>query len=271
MGQLCYMAKSKPYSLCTPAFDPLSGGIRVMYGLYGWLLAKGQIVHLNAKYEDRNFIGIYPEIYHGNPTGANIVARYILNKPGVMASHGTPGPTVYEKTDRIFVFSKIFDTFGVDDDHLMFLPILNLHLFKDRGRVRNKKCVFFGKYSKASKMSVHFAHPNDCINLDHILLDANSDQGKLADFLNDCQVMYGYDSVSAMYEVARLCGCRVVIIPDGSYTKKEFGQYEPGMNGISWDVKEDVPLDGVKFRNHYISMVKLFDRKLDKFISLTQA
>ena len=238
-----------------------------MYALYGALLMKGQIVYLNAKYEDRNFIAIYPEIYHGNPTGANIVVRYILNKPGVMASHGTPGPMQFHHSDRIFVFSKIFDTFGVDDDHLMFLPVLNLNLFKDRGKKRTKKCVFFGKYAGASDMDVHFAHPNDCIKIDRQL---SLNQGALADLLNECEVMYGYDSVSAMYEVARLCGCRVVIIPDGSYTKKQFKQYEPGMNGISWDVKEDVKLDVKEFRKHYISMVKLFDKKIDKFISITQ-
>lgn len=257
----------KPYTVCTPPFDPVSGGIRVMWGLYGWLLAKGQIVYVNAKYEDKNFIAIYPEIYHGNPTGANIVVRYILNKPGVMASHGTPGPTDFKKSDRIFVFSKIFDTFGVDDDHLMFLPILNLHLFKDRGKKRTKKCVFFGKYGEAADMKVHFAHPLSCIKIGRKIA---LDQKALADLLNECEVMYGYDSVSAMYEIARLCGCRVVIIPDGTYTKKEFSQYEPGMNGISWDVKEDIPLDSVKFRKHYISMVKLFDKKMDIFISITQ-
>jgi len=261
------MAKYKPYAVCTPPFDPVSGGIRVMWGLYGWLLAKGQIVYVNAKYEDRNFIAIYPEIYHGNPAGANIVVRYILNKPGVMANFGTAGPTTFEKTDRIFVFSKIFDTFGVDDDHLMFLPVLNLHLFKDHGKKRTKKCVFFGKYGSVSNLKVHYSHPKDCIPIDRKFA---TDQKALADLLNECQVMYGYDSVSAMYEVARLCGCRVVIIPDGSYTKKEFSQYEPGMNGISWDVKEKVELDVKKFRKHYIKMIKLFDRKMDRFIALTQ-
>ncbi|MBI4058103.1 hypothetical protein HY405_02235 [Candidatus Microgenomates bacterium] len=80
----------KPYSVVTPKFKIDSGGIRVMWGLYGWLLAKGQIVNVNLKYPDPNFIAIYPEVYQGNPIGANTVVRYILQKPGMMGK-GTPG------------------------------------------------------------------------------------------------------------------------------------------------------------------------------------
>jgi len=52
----------KPYSIYLPPFNHLSGGIKVMWGLYGALLLKGQIIHSNAKYKDSNFIAIYPEI-----------------------------------------------------------------------------------------------------------------------------------------------------------------------------------------------------------------
>ena len=55
-----------------------------MWGLYGWLLAKGQIAYVNATYENPDFVAIYPEIYHGNPTGANTVVRYILNKTPIV-------------------------------------------------------------------------------------------------------------------------------------------------------------------------------------------
>jgi len=261
------MAKFKPYTVVTPPFDPTSGGIRAMYGLYGWLLAKGQIVYLNAQYEDPNFIAIYPEIYHGNPTGANTVVRYILNKPGLMSSNGAPGPTSFEKNDKLFVFSNAFNTVEADEDHLMFLPILNLHIFKDQGKKRTKKAVFFGKYNQASNANVHFSHPNDAIKIDRKLA---LDQQALADLLNECQVLYGYDPMSAMYEIARLCGCRVVIIPDGSYTKEQWSKYEPGMNGVSWDNDEEVELDTPKFRKHYKGMIELFSKKLDKFIELTQ-
>jgi len=261
----------KPYSIVTPSFNPLSGGIRVMWGLYGWLLSRGQIAYVNATYENDNFVAIYPEIYHGNPTGANTVVRYILNKPGVMGTsiqNGvfTPGPTSFPPDDHIFVFSKIYDTFGVDDEHLMFLPILNLHLFKAKKGRRKNRCVFVGKGKDIPLKETK--------GLTRITRDLSIDQGALADYLNTCEIMYSFENPTAMNEIARLCGCRVVFIPEGatiSYTKEELEKnYEPGMNGISWGLKEDVPLDVDKFREHYIDMVTEFNQKLDRFIEITQ-
>jgi len=229
-----------------------------MWALYGWLLAKGQIAYANAKIPDQDFIAIYPEIYQGNQAGASTVVRYILNKPGELCLYGTPGPTKFDKSDHIFVFSKIFDTLGVDEDHLMFLPVLNLHLFTNQGKKRKRKCVFIGKGQDLK------IHPDNCISIDRKFA---KDQKALADLLNECEVMYGYDPVSAMYEVARLCGCRVVILSNSRTNLKD---YEPGLNGISFDLEDKRLLDTERFRKHYISMIKLFDKKIDRFITITQ-
>jgi len=258
--------KYKPYSVRAPAFDPLSGGIRVMYGLYGWLLAKGQIVYLNAKYNNDDFIAIYPEIYHGNDTGAKTVVRYILNKPGVMTTYGIPGPTSFDPNDKIYVFSKLYDTFGVDDDHLMFLPILNLNLFKVKKGKRKNRCVFVGKGIDIDLKETK--------GLKRITRELAMDQRGLADYLNTCEIMYSFENPTAMNEIARLCGVRVVFIPDGAmttYTKKDLEtKYEPGMNGISWGLQDDQKLDTEAFRGHYEALRAKFSKKLDKFIEETQ-
>src|SRR4051812_8186794 len=95
----------KPYVLTAPPFEITSGGVRVMYGLYGWLLAKGQVVFLNQKPSTGDCIGVYPEIEQGNPANASTVVRYILNKPGIvpaLMNDGTlrNGPTEFEPTDK---------------------------------------------------------------------------------------------------------------------------------------------------------------------------
>ena len=248
----------RPYSIITPPFSPVSGGIRVLYGLYGWLLAKGQIAFLNAKFENKDFVAIYPEISHGNPAEANTVVRYILAPPGEMASNGVAGPVKFEDTDLIYSFSKL--VYNTDPEHTMFLPILNMHLFKDQKKKRNKKCVFFGKKPSSS------VHPKECIPIDRKFAQ---DQQALADMLNECSVMYCYDHRTAMTEISRLCGCRVVIIPS-DYTKKKFEDYEPGLNGISWGLKEEVELDTEAFREHYQSLRILFEHRLEGFIEETQ-
>jgi len=255
------MQPYRPYSIYLHRWDTTSGGIRVMHGLYGWMLAKGQVIFQNAMFEDKNFIGIYPEIVVGNPMEAKTVVRYLLNEPGVMTNGIEPSPTTFDPSDKLYVFSELFNTVGADEEHKLFLPILDTHLFKDeRRRERPYKCVFVGKGQDLG------LHPKDCLQVDRNLAQ---DQKHLADFLNDCEVMYAYDPVSAMYEIARLCGVRIVLF-NPKYSKEEFSKYEPGMDGISWGKDEEVKLNSDIFRAHYLEMRHTFSLKLDRFIDATQ-
>ena len=142
----------------------------------------------------------------------------------------------------------------------MFLPILDLHTFKDKKLFRNKKCVFVGKGKDEG------LHPKDCIPIDRKLAE---DQDVLADLLNNCEVVYSYDPVSAMTEIARLCGCRVVMLQK-TYTKSQYREYEPGLNGMSFGLDEEVPLDSEGFRDNYSLLRKRFNEKLSYFIEDTQ-
>lgn len=254
------MGRSRPYSIITPDFSITSGGIRVMYALHGWLLAKGQISFVNGMMGD-DFVAVYPEIYRDNPAGAPRVVRYLLNVPGIM---NNPEPLIVEQDEKVYTFSQLYNvpSYKVDDDHIMFLPCLNLNLFKvtNTGK-RTKRCKLIGKGT-----DLHFKETED---LTELTREFSNNQAALADYLNECEVMYSYDNNSAMFEIARLCGCRVVIIPS-IYTKKEFSRYEPGLNGISYGLEEHVALDISGFRLHYQHMVKVFEERLDYFIEETQ-
>jgi len=258
----------KPYVIVSPPWETTSGGVRVMYGLYGWLLSKGQIAYLNEKPATGEVIAIYPEIQQGNPVQASTVVRYILNKPGVVPALYTDGtvkqgPTTFAETDRLYYFSQLFSDEPISDNRLLFLPILDLHTFKiQKGTTRNNKCKFVGKGK-----DTHSAYTEGLFEIDRRFAQ---DQQALADYLNTCSVMYCYDPCSAMLEVARLCGCRVVMMNNTQYTKEQFKQYEPGMNGISWGTDEVKELNAEQFRQGYISLRRMFDLALDKFIIDTQ-
>jgi len=247
----------KPYLIRVPDFDPVSGGIRVMYGLYGHLLAKGQIVFLNqAMYIPT--VGIYPEIYHGNELNAQKVIRYILQTPGVMSTGGIPGPTIFDETDELYCFSRVYDQWGLDDDHILFLPIIDLHTFKDQGRKRTKTAYYCARGKNLQK------HPEDAIEITRAFA---TDQQALADLLNECKVLYVYDQITAILEVARLCGCPVQYW--GSTLLETLEKYEPGLLGLSYRHEiEDFPVE--VFRQNYIKLGEIFSRKLDKFIDHTQ-
>lgn len=247
----------KPYSIFTPPYEITSGGIRVMYALRSWLEIKGQIALTNTTF-DVPFIGIYPEIMHGNPGKADTVVRYILNKPGVMAMHGVPGPITFAKTDKIYVFSKFYDTFGVKDDQILFCPVINLHLFRDYGQKRTKTAYFIGKGRNKGQ------HPTGSILIDRKFA---MDQKALADLLNECHTLYGYDHLSAMYDIARLCGTSVAYYGDAD--EVDLQKYEPGLEGISFDgVRMRFSSDD--FRIRYLSIRRDFSKKIDQFIEDTQ-
>lgn len=251
----------KPYLIRTPEFEVTSGGIRVMYGLYAWLLAKGEVAYLNTKI-DIPSIGIYPEIYHGNDMEASKVVRYILQTPGVMTYYGIPGPSTEEikdTSDHIISFSKIYDTVGLKDQDILFLPILNLNVFKDYGNKRTKTCYLIGKGRNKQ------AHPRGSIELTRKMA---LDQKALADTLNECSVLYCYDRLSAMMEIARLCGCSVKYYGDFEY--EDLQKYEPGMEGISY-YGDKIQFNPVAFREQYKRLRTTFELNLDSFIERTQA
>lgn len=235
-----------------------------MYGMRSWLETKGQIALMNTRY-DIPFVGIYPEITNGNPMEADTVVRYILQTPGVMASYGVPSPTTQEyktnpiyKDDKFYVFSKIYDTFGVAKNHILFLPIINLHLFKNKKWNRTNTCYLIGKGTNKQQ------HPKGSIELSR---QFSQDQQALADVLNSCHTLYGYDHMSAMYDIARLTGCAVKYYGDGD--KEDLKDYEPGLEGISFNGEES-KVDSDAFMDRYLGLIDTFSERLDEFIEATQ-
>jgi hypothetical protein len=170
-----------------------------------------------------------------------------------------PGPSLFDPKEKVYYFSQLFDEIGEsDENHRMFLPVINLHEFKDEGKKRTKTCYLIGKGTNRRE------HPEDSIELTRQFA---SNQEELAKLLNECHTFYCYDTLSAMMEVARLCGCKVKYY--GEYLESDLEKYEPGMNGIGCFGHEK-KLDSQAFRFHYESMIKEFDRKLDIFLEETQ-
>lgn len=254
----------RSYSVISPKYEITSGGVRVLYGLYAWLTVKGQIAFINQHIPGSDHVVIKPEIAPiENPSGASKIVRYILQKPGVVsaiAEDGTAkaGPKGFPEDEILYTFSKMY--YDLPEDRQLFLPILSTHEFRDKKKKRTKTAYMVGKGINTNK------HPQDAIR---ITRDLAQDQTALADILNECQVLYSYDPVSAITEIARLCGCPV-ILNQTWFSRDKYKLYEPGLDGISFD-NEIVEFDSQKFKEHYENMKEVFSKKLDKFIEETQA
>lgn len=254
----------RPYIVISPQYNITSGGCKVMYGMYGHLLARGCEVYLNCtpnSWDTKDLIAIYPEIQDGNPVGTDRIVRYVLNTPGIMRGFDDKGNMLSAPTDftgeMVYYFSKMFGKAKWEKQYL-FMPVINTHIFRDLKKKRTKTCFLVGKGTNKHK------HPSDSIELNRKVARR---QSELNEILNKCHTFYCYDNLTAMMEVARLSGCKVKYY--GKYTKAELKNYEPGLNGISFD-GEDIPLDVKGFRQYYGSLKQIFSRRFDAFIEDTQ-
>ncbi len=250
------------------SFDyyPDSAGQKTMHRLCHELNQAGQEAYVaypkrnpawNTPYHSRplsgDWIAIYPEIIAGNPWKAPRVVRYVLNTPGKLG-----GDAVYDPSEIVYVFHELFNTPGVPPERILFLPTIELDLYTDRHEPRSGALYYVGKGHKSRDL--------DAVELTN---DMKRDPHELADHLNRAEVLYTFDNVTAMSIIARLCGCPVVLIPDGTYDRDTFDRLQAGP-GLGWD-EMPAPFDSDLIRANEVAQYEAFRERLADFIAVTQA
>ena len=243
---------SKSYLIWAPPFDESSGGIKVLHRLAVELQKRGMNVFINTNKQNprwetvpcfgigtgRNVtcafpIAIYPEIVPMNPFNAKTIVRYLLNIPGACSPDYSAS---WGEDDILFTYSRLFNTkLKLPNDRVMLIPHIDLDVFYDRKLKRSGRLVYRGKgQQKEDERLKQFPSLGGKESF-------RGDDGQkiLADSLNHCELLYCYDNATAITEIARLCGCPVVIMPDGIYSKEEHQQHEFwNSGGIVWGTTE---------------------------------
>jgi O-antigen biosynthesis protein len=254
---------TRPYLVWTFDYYHDSAGQKTMHRLAHELNLAGQ--HAFVAYEKRNpawqtpyhpaplpgdWIAVYPEIIKGNPWRAPRVARWVLNNPGKLG-----GDKVYDPLEMVFVFAELFNDIGVSPERILYLPTIELDLYADRHESRAGEVFYVGKGQQT----------RDLPGALEITNDLKRDQRLLADTLNHARVLYSFDNVTAMARIALLCGCPVVMIPDGVT--------QPDLiagPGIGWDEMPQ-PFDSGVIRAQELAAYETFRERLAYFIRITQA
>jgi glycosyltransferase involved in cell wall biosynthesis len=270
----------KPYLICTLPWNEMSAGITVLWKLSQALYERfpGNVFVVDkyqgphsiptvdqCKTSRQDCIAIYPEVVTGNPLNAGSVVRYLLNLPGVIA-----GPLFFPESEQLFIFSNFFNQkMNYHQDRVLTVPYLPYKRFKDLHQERGGKLYFIGKGIVSQSL--------DAKNLGNGI-DFNGIDGQdfLINKLNHCEVLYSYDSVTAMTAIARLCGCPVVIIPNPQYTREECQVEDTwGLGGIGYGLEEEEyakeTIDSEKLVEYYEKELSNFDSHLDRFIEITQS
>jgi putative flippase GtrA len=147
---------------------------------------------------------VYPEGVSGNPLRARHVVRWVLYTPGVLG-----GDTDYEDTELVFAWSRSF----YDTDRILRVDTLQRDLF-NAAELPDKTvdCVYLGKAKTRGVKEL----PQ---TFDMTRITAYPPwpptRESLASLLRRTRVLYTYDDHSLITEEALLCGCRVVLLPEG--------------------------------------------------------
>jgi len=190
---------------------------------------------------------VYPEIVPGNPWDAPVVARWVLNSPGLLG-----GDPEYPDSEIVFSYSPTFS-----DAQPLYLPAVELDIYTDRHEPRQGSAVYVGKGIEDQAI----------LGATRITLEMREDRHALADVLNRVSLLYSFDAVSGMNDIARLCGCRVEILSDRYRHRAELTGMDWTGVGFGYTPPE---FDSAEFRARYEASVETFRREqLPAFVRAT--
>ncbi|WP_233282032.1 glycosyltransferase [Pseudomonas mangiferae] len=282
-----FARRPHPYYIIAADYRRNSAGIRVLHMLCDALIRSGHEAYIYAQVMSPELmtprltdlvvelhktagvepIVIYPEIVDGNPLDANVVVRYLLNKPGFIQGSGVYGPD-----DLLFAYAKGLLQYCADPRNVLYLPAVDLRVFqppKDPAtRIPGKVCYYLGRRGHAEIDPALL--PPDAVQITPQWPD--SWEG-LAELFQQCEYLYCGEASGLVVEAA-LCGCLGVIVPNTA-APHLIAPDETGMYGLAWGLaahelqraRETLPL----LREKLESEARAFWPQLDHFIETTQA
>lgn len=169
---------------------------------------------------------IYPEVIRGNPAAAKNVIRWVLNRPGLLG-----GDEVFGDDEHVFIYSDVYAQYVRNPIRgRIYMPTIDRSLFypPPPGTGRSLECFYVGK----SKFKPGIFNPDNVFEITRSM-PPRSELGKL---LRASKTLYCFDNSTALTYEALFCGCRVMIIPDGTQTWTDYEKLELGTDGITWGV-----------------------------------
>jgi len=164
----------------------------------------------------RDSVVVYPETVWGNPLCAHHVARWVLNKPGLLG-----GGAHFSANELVFAWSSQYHP----SPHQLRLDVIDRDLFRDTGEVRTTDAVFVHKGG-------HVREVPELRGLPVITMDYPADRKELAALLRRTRILYTHDLHTALAEEAVACGAQVrVVTPNGFDIWRPSGEaYDPAVS-----------------------------------------
>lgn len=268
-----------PIYVDTPAFTPLSGGVRALYLLAHHLARLGYDAYVTTSTNDQHIpfpvqvltpdiaaqhehqgarpIVVYPEVVSGNPRGATTVVRYLLNHPDYLV----PGISKTFGTDDVFI---CFDpTYAPSDRRAfdMYMPLVDRSIYhppKSSNR-RSGYVLFSHRIEHDPAQLPAWLSPRTTLTI-----KAPRPHTEIAELYRNSIAMVTWERSSAIYE-ALCCRCPVICIEHGAFKPSTYQKRFSG-SGLIWgfDLKQITPATSATHR--FIELYDNLEGQLDKQI-----
>lgn len=281
-----FSKRPQPYYIYAPNYRRSSAGIRVLHMLCDALNRSGHEAYVAARVLNPNLITpylsgevmalhrsqglepivVYPEIVDGNPLGAGVVVRYLLNQPGHLGGSG-----IYDEDDLLFAYSRGLLQPGMPEDNVLHLPPIDLSIFcppvSPAKRIPGKVCYYQGRAAQA-KIDPELLPPDAT----EITTEFPDSWEGLADLFQQCEYFYLAER-SGLAAEAALCGCISIVLP-GKFAPGQLSEFENKNYGTAWGntpeaierARQTLPL----LRQTQLEHQTKFWFALDHFIAVTQ-
>jgi hypothetical protein len=215
------------------------------------------------KLAQSGYTAVYPEYVSGNPLGAPYVARWVLNRPGLLG-----GDEIYDQHELVFYYSEVYLPYI--KNHVsgkLYMPTIDESIFYHDGRSsesRSLECFYVGK----SKWKDGFCERDKVFEITR----QYPRKTELGNLFRASRLLYCFDNSTILVYEAIACGCPVVIIPDGTQTWEDFQRLELGTDGICWGLAgvERTKVDLFALHSRLNRVKGDYKRQLVEFIYLTQ-
>lgn len=245
MSSRLFADLQQPYYIVCPPYRHTSGGVRVLnlfchalnlLGEEAYLLSEHAAPKLRAplltpeiaahhQRQGRKPLMLYPEIIDGNPFGAPLVIRYLLNVPGFHTGHYSYGPDDILVTHSNDILPQGWQAL------LLPVPTSDRSIFNNENnpydQQRSGACFYAKKYFESGLPLLPVT--DGAIELSPRVAQRSLEE--LAELLRRTEVLYAYEHSTLCFE-ALLCGCPVVYLPNEFMPQMYYNFV--GRDGVAW-------------------------------------
>lgn len=168
---------------------------------------------------DDDTIVVYPEIMYGNPLNAKKVVRWFLY-------HNRFDDSAYGEKDLFICYREVFNDWRLNPKGLILqTPYFDLDKYKQYNFGDRKGiCYIVRKGSKRPDLPKKF---------DGIVIDNLLEEEKVKVF-NECEYCISYDTQSSYSQIAAICGCISIVVPEQGKYKEDYVSGDEFVYGVGY-------------------------------------